>query len=88
MKRRGGGTAFAYLAAAIFTLGLSIGLYIGEKRAPPPLTSAQISWQIEGRLEHISELEDELRQLYDEYYDALARQREALAVEAAGAGKG
>lgn len=48
----------------------------------PKLNGDQYSWRIEGIMERISEKEDELQDLYDEYWEALQTQRELYAQEA------
>ena len=48
----------------------------------PKLNGDQYSWRIEGIMERISEKEDELQELYDEYWEALQTQRELYAQEA------
>lgn len=60
----------------LFVFLFVVSVLVGCSAHVPALNADQYSWRIEGLMERISEKEDELRDLYDEYWEALQVQRE------------
>ena len=85
----------AAVALTVFLLCATVQVRDDPETTPSPVPTpvttpsweemgyAELSWVIEGIMERISEKEDELQELYDEFWTALQTQRELYVQEVA-----